>query len=231
MRLYGLLMVFCAVLVAEASAADYYSVTTHQSKAGYIMMTLTAFTERDSCEETAQARNAPMDDNWAIVASRCAARNSMLDEQLAMFKREQLKDPYLAFVDIAGYDNVVGFTNVPPVVLDAMIWKWSEGLKEQRMNNVVIVMDAKRKKLNELVREAKRRMQGMTQLTSFKLSKRSEAGLGREPFVPTHQLVLKSGHLLKAMLIQERKEGLWLRVDEGIELLFTRDEIEDMRPL
>lgn len=147
--------IFLILAASPAFAENYYSVSVHKSKQGFNMTTMSGFKDQGSCRATAEDRSKPIDDNWQAVSSECVDRARMTDTAFEMFERNTIKEPYLAFLDDNQVRNVILFTQVPPVMVDAMLWKWQSELKKQGMKDLVIIMDPNRKKIQEMIDKAK----------------------------------------------------------------------------
>ena len=124
------------------------------------MTTMSGFKDQGSCRATAEDRSKAIDENWQAVSSECVSRARMTDIALEMFERKMVKEPYLAFLDDNQVRNVILFTQVPPVMVDAMLWKWQSELKKQGMKGLEIIMDPNRKKIQEMIEKAKSSLTG-----------------------------------------------------------------------
>ncbi len=212
------------------------------------MTTMTAFSDAEACLETAKDRGQQTSDDWKPVISECLNLAQMTGESLKMFERAPLEQPYLAFLDENDYENVVLFTEVPPVMIDAFLLKWQSELKKQGMKDVVIVTDPKRHKLLDLVGRTKERLTGSENKEDVLKAATEAAKSEPEPetkFVPEPEpapvpvpeparpamvkndsLVLHNGQTVNGRILEKRADGVWFRADEGVDMLFTHAEIK-----
>ena len=219
-----------------AFAEDYYSVSIHKTDKGFTMTTMTGFEDEDSCRETALDRAKSADKSWQPASSECVSRMQMSDNHLKMFERTMLDQPYLAFSDANNFKNIVLFTDVPPVVIDAMLWKWKSELKKQGMEDVVIVMDPQRQKLMDLVDKTKAKLTGRTEKSEDVVNAAMSAAAYepvvlppvRPAMVKHDSLLLHNGQRVTGQILERRQDGIWFRADDGVDLLFTNAEIKQV---
>ncbi len=230
-------------------AEDHYAVSVHKTVKGFTMTTMTAFDDAEACRDTASDRSAAMSEEWQPVISDCLGSSQMTEESLKISGREPGEHPYLAFLDENGLKNTVIFTEVPPVMLDAFLLKWQSELKKQGMKDVVIVTDPKKHKLLDLVGKTKARLAGKPEdkesvleaaLAAAGSEPAEEAAPPAEPagvpaqaaepvqpaMIKRDRLVLQNGQTVRGQILERREEGIWFRLDEGVEMLFTRAEIK-----
>ena len=224
-------MTFFLCLPAHAEK-NYYSVTEHTSKEKYKMLTMTRFSDEDSCQETADSRNADMGEAWHVASSRCLQGMMLPKESAELFEQKIQPLPYLVFSDANGFANVVQFQNVPPVVVDAMVWKWSDALKAQNLKNVVVVMDANRQGVKNLIEEAKNRIAGKKDEPAEAEPKPSAPEVpkarSKQAFSKKDKLIFKNGQVLEGNLLERRKDGYWFQAEDGIELFFSDAEVQNL---
>ncbi len=221
---------FC--VTSQAGAADYYSVNVHGSKMGYKIVTITRFNDRESCDETAVSRNTNMDETWITVLAGCAEAKDAPADTSKMFARQPLSDPYIIFSDPNGYKNVVRFQDVPPVVIDALTWKWAEGLKQQGFNDLAVIMDPTRQAIKDKIDKAKAYMGGQPQPAASQATSTAEnkKTAPKKQIAKKDRLYLKNGQVIDGNILEKNAQGVWFETDDGIKLLFTHDEIKKSTP-
>ena len=198
------------------------------------MTTMTAFDDMESCRETAEARGQVLNQDWHPTSSHCLGFGQMDQEQLEMFEKKTLGQPYLVFSDGNDFQNVVFFAHVPPVMIDAMLWKWQSELKKQGMKDVVIVMDPQRKKIMDLVEKVKASLSKHPEREAdvaavvTAAATEPEARVVRTALAKYDSLLLSNGQTVTGQILERRPDGIWFRVDEGVDMLFSYGEIKQV---
>lgn len=195
-------------------------------------MQWTRFTDEESCRDTAQARRVDMDATWRVQASDCLPANKAGADAKKMFAGEVLKFPYLTFLEEGNLRNVVYFQSVPPVALDVMVWKWYEGLCQQGLIDVRVVMDPGRQRMKNLIDEAKEKVTGKTAAKAS--SPRPSASAPSKPkknFTKMERLILHNGQMLEGQTLRTQSGGIWFRMDEGVDMYVADSEIKSREPI
>lgn len=225
------------LISTSAQAAPYYSLTTHQSEKNYRVLLATRFEDEGSCRDTAEGRRVDLDASWKLIQSDCRDEAEIDAETLKTFNKEVLSEPYLVFFDEQGYANTTRFRNVPPLFIDVMVWKWSEGLKKQGLREMEIVMGPNRQKVANMIEQAAAQVskEGENPIAFSKtkpLKKNSKAPIQEstpDSAPMSEVLILKNGYTLEGKVLKEGPDGVLFRAGEGTDTFFSKAEIKELR--
>lgn len=118
-----------------------YVLLKHE-KEDYRMRIVARVYDKETCYYAAATE--PVGGEYARCVSGSCVSGREYDEALdKVFKKQPLKEAYIALIDKYGYETVVDFLKVPPETINILAEEIAEWLKKQDGQNVSVIYPAK----------------------------------------------------------------------------------------
>jgi len=146
-KLMKKLIVILSVVFLYASfgyAQNYYAMIVHKSKHNNSLLRLVKCPDKKTGLKIIKLNSVDLNGNWRFIEAECLSGPE--NDQLfnAVFNKRPISEPYIYFVDVAGYPTVLKFMDISPLLIDAIISRWEQALKQQGASNLVVVKPEKK---------------------------------------------------------------------------------------